>query len=118
MRTFEDAQQFVEAVGFCTLYPAKPALLCPTFVGAWVGDDAKLPTWQNAYSDPRAREASDMMIRLLRSKDAFEANLFGETVFLIAASVFPYFYALVGDRNPKQDLKKLGNKVTPLVAET
>ena len=33
---------------------------------------------------------------------AFEANLFDENNgFLVAASVFPYFYALVGERNPK-----------------
>ena len=42
------------------------------------------------------------MVRLLRERTAFEANLFEENNgFLIAASVFPYFYALVGERNPK-----------------
>src|SRR5262249_15964782 len=118
MRSLEDARGFIESVGFCTLYPARPAILCPTFAGAWVGSDANLPTWQNAYADAAAAEASAMMVRLLRAKDAFESNVFGETGFLVAASVFPYFYALVGDRNPKQDLKKLSNQVTPLVAET
>jgi hypothetical protein len=43
------------------------------------------------------------MVRLLRDKSAFEANLFDENnAFLLAASVFPYFYALVGERNPRQ----------------
>jgi uncharacterized protein YcaQ len=43
------------------------------------------------------------MVRLLRERTAFEANLFGENNgFLVAASVFPYFYALMGERNPKQ----------------
>jgi len=43
------------------------------------------------------------MVRLLREKTAFEANLFEENNgFLVAASVFPYFYALMGERNPKQ----------------
>jgi hypothetical protein len=43
------------------------------------------------------------MVRLLREQTAFEANLFEENNgFLVAASVFPYFYALMGERNPKQ----------------
>jgi hypothetical protein len=43
------------------------------------------------------------MVRLLRDKTAYEANLFGEdNAFLQSASVFPYFYALVGERNPRQ----------------
>ena len=40
---------------------------------------------------------------LLRELAAYEANRFDENnAFLIAPSVFPYFYALVGERNPKQ----------------
>jgi hypothetical protein len=43
------------------------------------------------------------MVRLLRDHAAYEANLFDENnAFVVAASVFPYFYALVGERNPKQ----------------
>jgi len=43
------------------------------------------------------------MIRLLRDKAAYEANLGDENnALLISASVFPYFYTLVGERNPKQ----------------
>jgi hypothetical protein len=46
------------------------------------------------------------MVRLLRDKAAYEAPLFDENnAFLVAASVFPYFYALVGERNPKQPPK-------------
>jgi hypothetical protein len=42
------------------------------------------------------------MVRLLRERSAYEANLVEENnAFLVAASVFPYFYALVGERNPK-----------------
>ncbi len=74
----------------------------PTFIGAFVGSDNRLPTWQHAYSDPRALAATEMMVRLLRERSAYEANLFEENnAFLVAASVFPYFYALVGERNPK-----------------
>ncbi len=85
------------------MYPKRPALLVPTFIGAFVGSDDRLPEWQHAFKDPRAAEATELMVRLLRERAAFEANLFDENNgFLVAASVFPYFYALVGERNPKQ----------------
>ena len=84
------------------MYPVRPPVLAPTFIGAWVGAEEKLPTWQHAYADPRAREATELMVRALRDKAAYEAPLFEENnAFLLAASVFPYFYSLVGERNPK-----------------
>jgi len=102
IRTIEQARAFVEAVGFCLMYPVRPTMPVPTFIGAFVGSDNRLPTWQHAYSDPRALAATELMVRLLRERAAFEANLFNENnAFLVAASVFPYFYALVGERNPK-----------------
>ncbi|HEX3740662.1 MAG TPA: hypothetical protein VHV29_13240, partial [Terriglobales bacterium] len=40
---------------------------------------------------------------LLRDKSAYEANLGDENnALLLSASAFPYFYTLVGERNPKQ----------------
>jgi hypothetical protein len=85
------------------MYPLKTPVLAPTFIGAWVGSDERLPTWQHAYSDPRAQAATELMVRLLRERAAYEANLFDDNSgLLVAASVFPYFYALVGERNPKQ----------------
>jgi hypothetical protein len=102
IRTIEDARAFLEEVGFCLMYPQRPVLLVPTFIGAFVGSDERLPEWQHAFKDPRAAEATEMMVRLLRERATFEANLFGENNgFLVAASVFPYFYALMGERNPK-----------------
>jgi 23S rRNA pseudouridine2605 synthase len=102
VRTIEDARAFLESVGFCLLYPVRPPVLVPTFVGAWVGTDDRLPTWQHAFADPRAQDTKELMVRLLRERSAFEASLFEENnAFLVAASVFPYFYALVGERNPK-----------------
>jgi hypothetical protein len=77
--------------------------LVPTFIGAFVGGGDRLPEWQHAFKDPRAAQATELMIRLLRERSAFEANLFEENNgLIIAASVFPYFYALMGERNPKQ----------------
>ena len=103
IQTIESARAFLEDVGFCLMYPQRPPLLVPTFIGAFVGSDDRLPEWQHAFKDPRAAQATELMVRLLREKTAFEANLFEENNgFLVAASVFPYFYALMGERNPKQ----------------
>ncbi len=102
IRTIEQARAFLEAVGFCLMYPKRPPLLGPTFIGAFVGSEDRLPRWQHAFKDPRAAEATELMVRLLRERTVFEANLFdGNNGFLVAASVFPYFYALVGERNPR-----------------
>jgi hypothetical protein len=106
VRTLDEAREFIESVGFCLMYPLRPPVLVPTFIGAWVGGDDRLPTWQHAFEDPRAQQATELMVRLLRDKAAYEANLFDENNnFLVAGSVFPYFYALVGERNPKQPPK-------------
>lgn len=103
IRTIEQARAFLEEVGFCLMYPRRPALLVPTFIGAFVGSEDRLPGWQHAFKDPRAAEATELMVRLLRERSAFEANVFDENNgFLVAASAFPYFYALMGERNPKQ----------------
>lgn len=103
VRTLDAAHEFIESVGFCLMYPFKPPVLVPTFIGAWSGSDDRLPTWQQAFADPRAQDALELMVRLLRSRAAYEANSFEENnAFLVASAVFPYFYALVGERNPKQ----------------
>jgi hypothetical protein len=102
LRTLDEAQRFVESVGFCLMYPMRPPLLVPTFMGAWTGSNKNLPAQQHAFADPRAQEATEIMVRLLRNHDAYEANQFEENnAFLVAGSIFPYFYALVGKRNPK-----------------
>lgn len=104
-RTLDSLAEFLESVGFCLMYPQKPMPLVPTFIGAFTGQEGQLPTCQTAFSDERAREATELMVRLLRQRAAYEANLFGENNFLVAASVFPYFYALVGDRSPRRTPK-------------
>jgi Winged helix DNA-binding domain len=105
VRTIDDARDFIESVGFCLMYPLRPAVPVPTFIGAAVGAEDNLPTPQHAFADPRTKDATDIMVRLLRQRFAFEANVFGETNFLVSASAFPYFYGLVGDRNPRQAIK-------------
>jgi len=102
VRTLEDARSFVESIGFCLTYPSRPAMLLPTFIGAWYGSDERLPQ-HRAFLDPQARDATDLMIRLLRDRSAYEANLSDENnALLISATIFPYFYTLVGERNPRQ----------------
>lgn len=101
VRTLDDARGFIESVGFCLTYPSRPPMLLPTFVGAWYGSAERLPR-HRAFLDPEARDATDLMIRLLRDKSAYEANLSDENnALLVSASIFPYFYTLVGERNPK-----------------
>ncbi len=102
IRTLDDAHEFIESVGFCLMFPVRPAVQVPTFIGAWTGESDNLPLAQFAFADPRAKEATELMVRTLRAKYAYEANLFGDTPFLVAASVFPFFYGVVGDRNPRQ----------------
>jgi len=111
IRTLDEAREWIEDVGFCTMYPMKPPVLLPTFIGAYAGSDDRLPTWQHAFSDPRTAPATELMVRMLRERVCYETNLYGENNFLMAASVFPYFYSLVGDRNPRQDPKDLGKAV-------
>src|SRR5258708_31725427 len=102
VRTIEEARAFVEAVGFCLMYPVRPTVPVPTFIGAFVASDNRLPTWQHAYSDPRPMAATELMVRVLRERSSYEANEFDENnAFLRSASAFPYFYALADERNPK-----------------
>jgi hypothetical protein len=72
---------------------------------------------QMAFADPEAHEAKDLMVRLLRERSAYEANVFADNNFIVSASVFPYFYGLVGDRNPRQ-APKVGarSEYSPLAA--
>jgi 23S rRNA pseudouridine2605 synthase len=103
VRTLDDARNFLDSVGFCLMFPLSPAILVPTFIGAWSGSEEKLPSQKQSYKDPRAKDAIDLMVRTLRNKSAYEANLFDEdNAFLLSPAAFPYFYALVGERNPRQ----------------
>src|SRR5512142_3005410 len=102
LRTLDEAREFIDSVGFCLLFPQRPAVLLPTFIGAWKGDEHNLPAANAAFADADATHAKELMVRLLREKAAYEANVFPDDNFLLSAAVFPYFYGLVGDRNPRQ----------------
>jgi 23S rRNA pseudouridine2605 synthase len=116
--TLDEARDFVQSTGFCLMYAQKPAVLAPTFFGAYLGTDSGLPDWQHAFQHPKSAEATELMVRLLRGRHAYEANLYGENNFLLSAEVFPFFYGLMGDRNPKQDPQKArGEKLSPLAQD-
>jgi Winged helix DNA-binding domain len=116
IRTVEEARSFIESVGFCINYPERTAPLVPSFIGAHIGSREGLPDAKHAFADARAKEATDMMVRLLRERCAFEMNFSQEADLIIAAPLFPFFYALVGDRNPKAPpkTKAQGAKVSEL----
>jgi hypothetical protein len=99
--TIEDARSFIETVGFALMYPERLLPMVPSFIGAYAGSAAGLPDARHAFADPRAQQATELMVRLLREHSAFEINLSGDTNLIVAAQLFPFFYALVGDRNPK-----------------
>jgi hypothetical protein len=118
VRTLEDARSFVESAGFCLMYPERSLPLLPSFIGAYAGSTANLPDAVHAFADPRTRPATELMIRLLRERSAFEMNLLPGADLIVSAVLFPFFYALVGDRNPKAvpKVRSQGATVSPLAA--
>jgi hypothetical protein len=117
VRTSEDAAAFIAEVGVCLVYPAEPDVVAPTFVGAVAGSDDRLPSAQQAFKNESAQQARELMLRLLRERVAFEAQYRGEDILLISAEAFPYFYALVGERNPKRELESASEKASPLARD-
>lgn len=87
----DEAQAFLESVGLCLMHSQKNAPPLPVFASAV------------ARGEPGPVAVPELAIQLLRRRQAFEARVFGDNVLLLAASVFPYFYALAGDRNPQQE---------------
>lgn len=101
IRTSEDARAFIDSVGFALIYPTRPVVTAPTFIGAVLGTNEDLPIASKAAVDPRTQLSSELVLRLLNDRLAFEVP-FGEAgSLLVSATEFPYFYALLGERNPK-----------------
>src|SRR5215467_4678179 len=75
MQTIEDARAFIDVVGFCLMFPERSLPVVPSFIGAFAGSSAGLPDTKRAFSDPRAQQATDLLVRLLREKSAFEMSL-------------------------------------------
>src|SRR5262249_5431228 len=102
VRTLDDARNFIDAVGMCLMFPDRSLSQVPTFMGAYAGSGEGLPDSRHAFADARAKAATELMVRMLRERAAFEATLggSGDETLLLSRAVFPYFYALVSDRNP------------------
>jgi hypothetical protein len=88
-------------------------------MAAFAGTATGLPLAKNAFADPRAQQATDLMVRLLRERSAFEMILPGENTLIVSAAAFPFFYGLVGDRTPKSlpQKKAQGAAVSELSAK-
>ncbi len=118
IRTLDEARNFIARAGMCLLFPTRPVVLAPTFIAAYMGSDEHLPDARHAFADPQASAATELMVRLLREKSAFEANVYGDAGFLVSSEVFPYVYGLVGDKNPRQAPQPGSNSgYTPLARD-
>ena len=118
VRTFEAARDFLEDVGLCLMYPAARSSPAPIFIAAWLGRAERVPSARLAFSDPEAVDAEDMRLRLLREHVAYEWP-FGESVLLIAPSIFPFFYTLASDREGRQQPTwAAGQKLSKLARDT
>lgn len=119
VRTLEQAREFIADVGFCVMYPERSLHTVPSFMGAYAGSAEGLPDAKHAFADPRSREATDLMVRLLRERSAYELALFPGTDLIVSAALFSYFYALLADQNPKAPprVRAQGAKVSPLAVD-
>ena len=116
VRTLEEARGFVDRVGFCLVNPERSLPLIPTLIGAYAGSGEGLPDARHAFADPRTPQAVELMVRLLRERGAYELNLFAGADLVTSPALFPFFYALVSDRNPKArpKVRAQGAPVSPL----
>ena len=116
IRTLEDAQSFLDSIGFCLVYPLRSLPVVPSFFAAYCGTAENLPEAKHAFADSRKEPATELMLRLLRERRAYEINLLPESGLLLSPAFFPFVYALFGDRNPKAAPKTNahGGKLSPL----
>ncbi|MGH9580179.1 MAG: hypothetical protein ACRD2R_04230, partial [Terriglobales bacterium] len=116
-RTEEEAAAFLESVGLCRMFPEKGLPPLATFVGAYAGSADNLPGMARAFADARARQATEVLIALLRRHAAYECNRLGENLLLLAPSLFPYFFAVAGERNPAMDARAAGVRLSALAGD-
>lgn len=119
VRTLEEAREFITDIGFCVMYPERTLQAVPSFMGAYTGSAEGLPDAKHAFADPRSKEATELMVRLLRDRRAYEMSLFPGTDLVVSDALFSYFYALVADRNPKAAprVRAQGATVSPLAVD-
>ncbi|MGB7190493.1 MAG: hypothetical protein WBD10_10180, partial [Acidobacteriaceae bacterium] len=121
--TAEDAQAWIDGVGFCLFLPRRAQLSAPapSFVEAVMGASAEAPARDAIES------ASSLLHRLVADAAVAPLNLFGPATFvngvvgasdqpdfLVARAALPYVFSLIGGRNWKSGP---GTNVSPLVLE-
>lgn len=121
--TAEDAQAWLDGVGFCLFLPRRVqfSVPAPSFVEAVVGSPSDAPARE------AVENASSLLHRLVTDGSVAPLNLFGHATFgngvagasdqpdfLVARSALPYVFSLIGGRNWKSGP---GAKVSPLVLE-
>src|SRR5215813_39037 len=116
VRTLEDARSFVDDVGLCLMYHDRSLPIVATFIGAYAGSSENLPDSVHAFADSRNQPARDLLVRLLRERAAFEISLSAGCDLIVSAALFPFFYALLGDHNPKAvpKVRAQGAAISPL----
>jgi len=119
LSTLEEARDFVASVGLCLLYPMQPAVLLPTFLGAWLGADHNVPGARQAFAEPRARQAEQIVDQLAAGREVFLSNLLADNVVLVSPTVFPYFCALACDKTPAtgQPLSRMAQQALAAMVE-
>jgi hypothetical protein len=116
VRTLEDARTFLDDIGFCLMYRDRSLPMVATFMGAYAGSGDNVPDAVHAFADPHTKPAMELMVRLLRERTAFEISLSAGCDVVVSPSLFPFFYALVGDHNPKAvpKVRDQGKVISPL----
>lgn len=116
VRTLEDARSFVDDVGLCLMYRERSLPMLATFIGAYAGSSQDIPDAVHAFADPRSKPATELVVRLLRERGAFEIGLSAGCDLIVSPAVFPFFYALTGDHNPKAvpKVRTQGALISPL----
>lgn len=116
VRTLEGARTFVDDVGFCLMYRERSLPMVATFIGAFAGSSENLPDAVHAFADPRTEPATELVLQLLRERAAFAISLSAGCELIVSPALFPFFYALVGDHNPKAvpKVRTQGAVISPL----
>lgn len=102
LRTLEDAVAWLHECGFCLFQPHTAPVVAPDLLTAVAGSSEQARMSLRFVDDPDKRLARDLVFRMLRDRAAYVAPFNESNQLLIAPTELPYFYALVGERNPKQ----------------
>ena len=104
IRTAADAAAFLADVGLCLMDSPPTALVLPTFAGACGAEDGS-PAAPQAAHEPQNSPAREFVPPMLRERSAFEAPFGEDNILLLSPEVFPYFYAVAGEREPARALE-------------